>query len=316
MGQRRNGSGSADGRASPVAPPGAVPAVGYACLAGAILAYGTLWTLMRVGVQTMPPLWFAAVRMGAACVFLFAVLAALRRLRLPRRQDMPVILSVGIGMMGLYACLSQVGLLVVGAGRATLLGYTTPIWVTPIAVIFLRERVGPLKLLGLAVALAGLAVLFNPLSFDWSRRDVVVGNGLLVVAAIVWAGSIVQMRTQVYRLEPIQLMPWQLLTSTVVCLAAALALEPGLYVAPTPANLALIGFSGPAITTLSIWLGTMTVRHLPAVTASVGFLGVPVTSTMIAWAILGEALSPTLAGGLAVIIAGLALASYAEMRER
>ena len=65
------------------------------------------------------------------------------------------------------------GLQYVPAGRAALLAYSTPIWVVPAAMLFLGERLTGLRVLGLLAGLGGLAVLFNPLSFDWSDGQTV-----------------------------------------------------------------------------------------------------------------------------------------------
>ena len=32
--------------------------------------------------------------------------------------------------------------------------------------------------------LAGIAIMFNPFAFDWSNRDALIGNGLLLLAAV------------------------------------------------------------------------------------------------------------------------------------
>ncbi len=301
---------------APVTPPGTRPAVGFTCLGLSTLTLGALWPLTRAGVQAMPALWFGCIRIALASAVMFALVIVLGRFRLPSRQDLPVILSVGVFMMGIYVILSHIALQYVGAGRATLLGFTTPLWVTPVAVLLLRERVNAYKLAGIAIGLAGLAVLFNPLGMDWSDGKVVMGNGLMVLAAISWAVCIIQMRTQVYRLEPLQLVPWQLAVSALCLLIAAAIGEPGARIVPSERNIWLIVIAGPLGTSIALWTVTMTLRHLPAVTSSVGLLGVPVAATLIAWAFLGEPLTWALAIGLMVILGGMALVAVGGRRER
>ena len=292
------------------------PVMGYACLAGATITYGTLWPIYRVGVQIMPPLWFACVRIAGASLVMFIVVAAVGRLRMPSRQDLPPILSVGVFMLGIYTCLTHIGMEVVAAGRATLLAYTTPLWVAPLAALLLGERLGPMRLSGIALGLAGLAILFNPVGFDWSERRVVTGNGLLLLGALSWTVAIIQMRTQRFRLTPFQLLPWQLLVAAGCIWIGALIVDPAGRLDPTPYKLTLIVIGGPVGTSIGVWLMTMTLRHLPAMTCSVGFLGIPVASTLVAAAFLGEALTLTLVVGLVVTIAGLALVIIAQSRSR
>lgn len=305
---------TSDTRRAPVVPPGSNLTVGYSCLALSFLGLGTLWPLMRAGVQSMPALWFGTTRLALASVAMFVVLLVIGRLRLPSRQDLPVIISVGVFMMGIYVSMAQVALQYVGAGRATLLGYTTPLWVTPAAALLLRERLSAQKLAGVLLGLAGLALLFNPLGFDWSDSNVVMGNGMMILCAISWAVCIVQMRTQIYRLEPYQLVPWQLMVAAICVGTAALVFDPDSRIVWTETNIWLIVAAGPVMGPMTLWAGTMTQRHLPAVSASTGLLGVPVVSTLIAWVFLDETPTWTLILGLVVILGGIGLVSFTDRR--
>ncbi len=296
-----------------IAPPGAKPAVGLAMMVVATIFLGATWPLIRIGVQLMPPLWYAFFRMAGATLLLFALLAVLGRLRLPSRHDLPTVFGVGLGMLGVFVVLAHLGVQWVEAGRAALLVYTVPLWVTPIAVIFLRERLGRGRLMGLVVGLGGLAVLFNPLAFDWASRETIIGNGLLILASVLWALAIIQMRLQVYRLDPLQLAPWQLLVSAAVNLAAALALEGDRSVDWSNGDAMAVLAAGSVLTAVTLWTTTSTVRHLPAITASVGFLGVPVVSLVLSALFLGEVIGPSLIVGLVVILTGVGMVSFAQI---
>ena len=53
------------------------------------------------------------------------------------------------------------------------------------------ERLGALKLVGVASGLAGLCVILNPTSLDWSNLHVIAGAGMIILAAILMtAGAI------------------------------------------------------------------------------------------------------------------------------
>lgn len=299
-----------------IAPAGESRLLGFVCLAISIFGLGALWPLMRAGVQVMPALWFGSTRLLMASAIMFVLVIALRRFRLPTRQDIPVIISVGVFMMGIYVTLAQIALQYMPAGRATLLGYTVPLWVMPFAILFLHERFNRLKLFGWLLGVIGLLVLFNPLGFDWTDPNVLMGNGFMLICSMSWAVCVIQMRTQNYRLEPFQLVPWQLLLAGCCVLAAALVFEPDEYIDFTPGNLGLLLVAGPVVSSLTLWSSTMTLRHLPALTSSVGLLGVPFVATLLAWMFLGEALTVTLGIGLVVIFAGIAMVSIGEARSK
>jgi drug/metabolite transporter (DMT)-like permease len=273
--------------------------VGFAYMGGAILVYGSMWPVFRFAVAGISPLWFGTLRMFSAALVCVLLLALLGRLKLPNRQDIPAVLSVGIFMMGLFVCLTHTGLVHVGAGRASLLAYTTPLWVTPAAVLLLGERLTKRKLLGLALALGGLVTLFNPFGFDWSARDVVIGNAV----------TILHMRVHRFRLTPFQLAPWQLFVAGVITLAAALVFEPDPTIPWTAETALLVAYSGPFGSTVSMWAVTSAGRYLPATTLSVGMLGSPVLALALAAIFLGEGVTVSLFAGFVAILGGLALVS-------
>ncbi len=302
-------------RREPVAPPGSVAARGWMMLALTTLLFGATWPLVRVGVTLMPPVWFACIRIIGASVLLFVFLALIGRFRMPSRQDVPAILSVGIFMMGAFVVLSHIGMQWVEAGRAALLVYTVSLWVTPLAVVMLRERLSRARMVGLVIGLVGLAVLFNPLGFDWTDQNVILGNGILVFASMLWAVSIIQMRMHVYRLDTLQLAPWQLLVSAIITFVAAMVLERDLPINWSNADVMTVLVAGTLLLAVSLSIGTAEVRHLPAISASVGFLGVPVVSMLMGAAFLGEAIGATLIAGLVAILVGVAVVSVAQVRE-
>ncbi len=278
----------------------------YLALLLMIVVWGCNWPIMKIGLEDIGPLLFAFIRFVSGAVCLFAVLAFRKRLRLPGRADLPVMLSVGLGHMGLFLTLVNIALLYVPAGRSAILSYTTPLWVVPMAVLFLGERLTWRKLLGLAAGLGGLMVLFNPAGFDWSDPDTVTGNGLLLLAALIWAGVIVHVRGHSWSLSPLQLAPWQLLTGAVPVGLLALFFEHDATVTWSPSLIAVLLYNGPLASAFAFWASVHVSRTLPSISASIGFLGVPVVGYLAAAVLLGEAITLTTGGGLALIIAGVA----------
>ncbi len=84
---------------------------------------------MKMGLAHISPLWFAACRFGSAALISFLVLGALRRLRLPSRQEWPLVIGVGLLQMGAFTALALWALQYVPPGRASVIAYATAIWV-------------------------------------------------------------------------------------------------------------------------------------------------------------------------------------------
>jgi drug/metabolite transporter (DMT)-like permease len=269
---------------------------------------------MRASVDLIPPFWFATARVFIGAIVLFTILALTGRARVPPRSDLPIILSVGICMMGIYVTLVHYALQFVPAGRGALLAYSTPLWVTPVAVIFMGVRLTFLRSAGLILGLGGLGFMFNPAGFDWSDPDVLIGNGMCILAAMSWSVAILHMRRQSWTLSPLQLAPWQLTVATIMTLPFTLLLETRSDMQMGWPLVALVAYGGVIGTGIGIWAVTSTVRYLGPVTASVGMLGGPVFATTVSVILLGETLTWTLGGGFVLIIGGIALVTLAQVK--
>ena len=280
--------------------------VGFIALFTTIFCFGTLWTTAKISVDYLPPLWFTAGRFAIGGVFVAIVLHLQGRLRLPDKADVPIILSVGGIMLGLYSSIFQNALVFVHAGRATVLGYTTAIFVTPVAVLFLGERLSLQKLLGLLAAIVGFLALFSPTEMDWSDRDVLAGNGLLVLCVLLWSAVILHLRVHRQVSDTLSLVPWYLMVSFTVATVSALIFEgpPNFEVSGTGWVLYL--YAGIVCSGIGNWGVTTAILNLPATTSTVGLLGVPVFAMILSVLFLGEALTLPLGIGMILIIGGIA----------
>ncbi|WP_063580581.1 DMT family transporter [Achromobacter ruhlandii] len=271
-----------------------------------VLAWGFTWIVSKLLLQYMTPLWAVAARsvVGAAALLVLGV--ALRRVALPVRADIPVILSVGLLHMGAFAALVSLGLQYVPAGRSVVLAYTTPLWVIPAARVFLGEPIGRGRQLGLALGLLGLAVIFNPLAFDWGNHEAVFGNGLVLLAALCWAANIVYVRAHRWVTPPFELAFWQALLASGVLAAVAWAAE-GAPRVVWHADLAwLLGYGGVFGIAVAYWAAVNVNRSLPAGVTAIGLLGVPVVGLLCSAAMLHEPLTLPLSLGMALIVGGIA----------
>ncbi len=275
-------------------------------LAIVVLAWGFTWVVSKLLLQYMTPIWAVAARSLVGTAALLMLGLALRRVAWPLKADIAVILSVGLLHMGAFAALVSLGLQYVPAGRSVVLAYTTPLWVIPAARLFLGEPIGRGRQAGLALGLAGLAVIFNPLAFDWHDGDAVFGNGLVLLAALCWAANIVYVRAHRWVTPPFELAFWQALLASVVLAGVAWAAEGTPRVVWSPDLGWLLGYGGVFGIAVAYWAAVNVNRSLPAGVTSIGLLGVPVVGLLCSAAILHEPLSTPLVVGMALIVAGIA----------
>ncbi|MCC5859701.1 MAG: DMT family transporter [Ectothiorhodospiraceae bacterium] len=279
--------------------------VAWSLLAVVIVLWGANWPVMKYGLGYISPLWFAATRMLLGALTMALVAAALGKLEFPRRGDWPVVLSVGLLQMAAFLGLVTVALQYVPAGRSAILAYTTSLWVVPLAMLLLGERVDARKLAGFLLGLLGVLVMFNPFGFDWSDPQVIIGNGLLLVAAFCWALLIIQVRGTPMQGSPLSLAPWQFLVASMVLVPVAVVMEGSGHWHWGVELAWVLLYNGPLATALCFWAMISITRALPASTTSVASLGVPVFGLLASAVALAEPLTLTNSVGLVLILVGL-----------
>jgi drug/metabolite transporter (DMT)-like permease len=272
-----------------------------------VVAWGSNWMVTKTLVASVSPLWAVAIRSAIATVALLILLLARGQLIWPRRGDVSIILTVAVLHMGVFSALVAFGLQFVPVGRSIVLGYTTPLWVAPAAWLFLNEPMTRSRLAGIALGLAGLAAMFNPLAFDWSNHNALIGNGLLLLAALCWAANILYVRAHRWISTPFQLVFWQALLATVLLSALALGIDGLPQIVWTPKLTGAFLYGGICGTALAHWAMVTVNRSLPSVTTSLGLLATPVMGVVMSAIFLGEPVSTSLICAMAMILGGIAI---------
>jgi drug/metabolite transporter (DMT)-like permease len=276
-----------------------------------VLAWGCNWPVTKLLVASIPPLWLTALRAWIACAAIVAILAAGGRLVLPPRADAPAILSVALLHMVAFSTLAAAGLAWLPAGKGLVLGYTTPLWVALAAPPVLGERLTRMGAAGVAIGLAGLAVLLNPVALDWSRRETLLGCALVLAGAMCWAANILVGRAHRWVATPLQLLPWQAGLAGAVLTSVALAHEGWPHLTWTGQTVGLLAFSGLVGTALAYWAMSMVTRSLPALTTALGVTATPLVGIAVATAVLGEPLEGSLVVAAILVMAGILVSTLA-----
>lgn len=277
-----------------------------------IVMWGVNWPVSKALLAHVSPWWSTAFRSTVGMITLFIICAATRRLILPKRGDLPVILSVGLLHMTVFSLLVAISLQYVSAGRSAVLAYTTPLWVMPAARLWLGEALTPRRLVGIAFGLLGIAVMFNPMAFDWHNRNAVFGNALVLASAFVWAIAIVHMRAHRWVNGPFELSPWQLLLASVILCTLAAVFDGAPRIVGVAGFAGLMTYGGIIGGGVAYWLAGVVTRQLPAGVTSLGLLGVPVVGTLASAFLLRESLGLDVWLALALIVGGIALGTVSK----
>lgn len=274
-------------------------------LALMVVLWGLSWPVTRQALDSVPPLWLATLRFASAGICLFVFVAVKGKLRLPVRQDLPVILSVGILQMMLFTGLGMIAMQYTDTSRAVLLAYTTPLWSVLLTAIILKVRPGRGQLLALITGLSGVALICSPAEMQWNRYSLFAAL-LLLVCAIAWSVVIYHVRHHRWVSTPLQLAPWQMLIAAVLLAIVAVLFErPITDIHMTHNLLWELLFIGPVATSFCFVISSEYGRRITTFAMSNFTLGVPIIGALAAAVWLHHSLSLLFISGLVLICCGV-----------
>jgi drug/metabolite transporter (DMT)-like permease len=96
--------------------------------------------------------------------------------------------------------------------------------------------------------------MFSPSTYDWSDRDALLGNGLLLGSALAWSVSILYTRAHHWVSTPFQLVFWQGLLATILLTMLALLIEGELQIVWGDTLIIWFAYSGLVGTALGFGL--------------------------------------------------------------
>lgn len=305
-------------------PPPPLPSrTAWLLLGGLVIVWGLHWPIVKAVLGELPPMTYAALRVATAIPAVLLVLGVRREIELPPRGDLPVLLVVGLGQIAIGTAIMNLALLVVPAGRSSVLSYTTPLWTALLGTALLGLRLRRREGLGVAVGVVGMGLLFaagldggsgpggSPSAAGADAASgssgLVVGSLALVAGAVVNAGAVLVLRAHRWRSTPLRLQPWELAIGLVPLALLAAVLEDPTAVDLTPTLLLAVLYSGPLATAFAFWAYQTIARTLSPSQTTTGLLAVPVVGLASSALLLGEPLGPGDIAGFATTLAGIAL---------
>jgi drug/metabolite transporter (DMT)-like permease len=272
-----------------------------------VFSWGLGWPVNKIGLAYLSPLWYTSTRLMLGFFAMTLLVICLKKFSWPSWRDTPLLLAIGWLQIGLYTLLTNIGLAYLPAGRSSLLAYTTPLWVMPIATLFFHEESSWLKWIGFLLSLGGLVIFMNPWELNWHDKNVLIGCTALLAASLGWAVSMFCVRYMRWTKSPLELIPWQLLLGGIPILILAIYREPlPTFVWSYPLILSLV-YTGILVTGVSYWLGVIINKELPTIMVSLGFLLVPIVSYAVSIIFMHEKMNWTTAGAITLIVLGLCL---------
>jgi drug/metabolite transporter (DMT)-like permease len=283
------------------------PPVVYFYLGVIILSWAANWPMMKLALGDAPPLIFVSLRLIGTVALMVPAMAALRVPLLPASGERMPLFWVGqLQVAGFLLC-GIIGLQLVPAGRAVVLAYTMPLWALPIGVFLWREPLSRNQLAGAALGFAGLVMFMNPALVDWRDWRALLGNALLILAAICWALGSCLYRRHLWRTPFWTQTLWQLVVSVPPVIVLALPAEAGQPVHWTPGLVAILAYNWVVTTALGYFLWSKVLTAMSAAVAGQVLALTPVGGYLLSLALFGGTFSVSIAISIALIVGGIVL---------
>ncbi len=273
-----------------------------------LLTLATLWgasyTLIKVGVETISPVTFIAVRTLVAGLILVAALR-LRGLKLPTDRQTWKLFTV-------QACLnSAVPFTLIAwaeqttdAGLATILSSTTPIFAFLLTALITRhESVSAAKLFGVAAGIVGICLIVGMEALAGSGEN--LWAQLAIVAATICYAAAAIFGKNFKGLDPMMPAAGSLIAGAAILIPVSLVVDrPWTLTPSTDSMLALLALAVFS-TALAFVIYFRLVQTLGSVgTTAQAYLRVPI-GVGIGVVFLGETLASTAWLGLACVVTGV-----------
>jgi probable blue pigment (indigoidine) exporter len=269
------------------------------------IAWGTNYFVTHEYLPAGHPLYGAVFRALPAGLLLL-VLAR----RLPRGVWWWRSLLLGVCNMGAFFALIYVASQLLPVSLASTIMSAAPFTMALFAWGLLAERPTVLVLAGATAGVGGVVLLLGAGSTSVDLRGVAASAAALTMSS---CGYVLAKKWGRASDGPIATTSWQLIAGGVALIPFAIAVEgaPPQLDAPAVAGFAYVGLVATALA-FTAWFAGL--RRLPA--ATVGLIGLlnPITGVLLGLLVSGDVLTLRQAGGLALVLLGIALSQVKPSR--
>lgn len=283
----------------------------FLCLASAMAIVGSSVVAGRILVDGLPVFFGSAARFAAALAICLPLLLLLeggsRQWRLLPRRDLAVLAGQALCGSFLFTVCLLYGLTLTGPAQAGVVMSTTPAVMAAMAWLFLGERPGRRTVLGIGLAVAGVALVNTagaaPPASPTVAPHPFAGNAL-VLAAVVFESAFLLLRKGVAtRLSALAATFWVGLFGLALFLPLGLWELARLDLAAVPApSWWAAAYYGAVVTVGAYWLWFTGVVRVSGGRAGVFTALMPVSAVTLSALVLGEPLTPALLAGCGLVL--------------
>lgn len=163
------------------------------------------FSIVKSALSEIDPLSFNGLRFIFAAAIIWAVLIYRKQtFTIPKKDWLPLL---GMGLLGnlIYQGLFIFGIDYTYAANAAVMLGTIPIWVALFSHFFNLERMNSIKAVGVVAAFGGIVFIMSGGNEPFSLgSNTVIGDLIIIAAAMVWGGYTILSKSFLTRYTPIQ----------------------------------------------------------------------------------------------------------------
>jgi drug/metabolite transporter (DMT)-like permease len=265
------------------------------------LIWGNTWPMMKIALNEMPPLTMRTLTGLVGALGLLAICWIRRRsLRVPNGTAWAHIVAASFLNVIAFSLFSAFAQIAAATSRVAILTYTMSIWTLVLAWAFLGERPTRMQTIAIVLCAVGLVVLVGPLA----TKGIPLGLVLAVLSGFSWAAGTVYLKWARIPADPVGVATWQMVIAFFFIAAVTQLADGGLDLRNARVSgwlaLLFVGVAGNAIA-YALWFDI--VERVPALTATLGIVGIPVLGVLSTMLIIGDRLTLADTVGFAFIFA-------------
>ena len=287
------------------------PWLSFLCLAASMALVGSYVALSKVLVLVFPIFLLAWLRFGIAAVAMAGwVKRSAVEAPLSGHDRWLLFLESFFGNI-LFSICMLFGVSMSSALAAGVIMAGIPAAVALMSRVFLKERIAARVLAGIACAMAGIALVSFTRNADAANPGSLLGNVLLLGAVLCEASYVVIGKKLTGNVGPKRISAlinlWGLALVTPLGLWQALSFDFGAVAA---GMWWLLLFYSIAASMVTVWLWMTGLKHVPAASAGIFTVLLPVSAAAVGVLFLGERFSAAQAGAFGLALAGVVLATW------
>jgi len=281
-------------------------------LLGACFLWAISFVATKIALEMIPPLTVVSLRLLIAAVCFLPILATGGRwATVAKRPILLKLLGLSLFGAGLHYGFQTVGLQTTNASNASVYVATGPITILLLAVVFLGEKLNARKLLGIAIAIAGVIIVMGPAKLaGFGLGGNLLGDLLVFVSIVMWGCF------TVFGKKLTDFLGALTVTAAVTLIGATWMVPVGLFemfrtgfglAEISPSAWAAVTYLGVGCNFVAVLLYFTALEQTESQKVGVYLYSIPPMTAVIASVILDEPITLGLVIGAALVIVGVAL---------